>query len=117
MRGGPREYREYCQMKAAVVGVGAAVAASACCIGPVVFTLLGAGALSAASLKLVPYRPWLIGVTVALVGIGFSGAYRPPSPGCAADGTCTPQSQRTARILVWIAAVTAAVLIRKARRR
>jgi mercuric ion binding protein len=35
-------------MKAAVAGIGTAVAASACCIGPVVFTLLGADALSAA---------------------------------------------------------------------
>jgi mercuric ion transport protein len=51
-------------MKAAVAGIGAAVAAPACCIGPVVFTLLGAGALSAASLQLVPYRPWLVGLTV-----------------------------------------------------
>jgi hypothetical protein len=44
-------------MKSAVAGIGAALAASACCIGPVVFTLLGAGALSTASLTLVPYRP------------------------------------------------------------
>jgi len=43
-------------MKAAMARVGAALVTSACCIGPVVFTLLGAGALSAASLKLVPYR-------------------------------------------------------------
>jgi hypothetical protein len=35
-------------MKTAVAGIGAALAASACCIGPVGFTLLGAGALSAA---------------------------------------------------------------------
>lgn len=38
-------------MKAALTSVGAALAASACCIGPVVFSLMGAGALSAASTK------------------------------------------------------------------
>jgi mercuric ion transport protein len=54
-------------MKSAVVGIGAALAASACCIGPVVFTLLGAGALSAASLTLVPYRPWFIGATALIL--------------------------------------------------
>jgi mercuric ion transport protein len=98
-------------MKAAVAGIGAAVAASACCIGPVVFTLLGSGALSAASVRLVPYRPWLIGVTACLVGLAFYGAYRPASTECSADGTCSPQSTRMARILVWIAAGAAAVLI------
>ncbi len=98
-------------MKAAVVGIGAALAASACCIGPVVFTLLGGGALSAASLTLVPYRPWLIALTAIFVSVGFCGAYRPVPPDCSADGTCTRQSKRTARILMWIVAVSAAVLI------
>jgi hypothetical protein len=60
-------------MKTAVAGIGAALAASACCIGPVVFSLLGVGALSAASLKLVPYRPWFIGFTILLVGVVANG--------------------------------------------
>ena len=33
-------------MKAAFVGVGTALAASACCLGPVAFSLIGAGALA-----------------------------------------------------------------------
>ena len=94
-----------------LAGVGAALVASACCIGPVVFTLLGAGALSAASLKLVPYRPWFISFTVALVGLGFYGAYHASPAACATDERCRPQSKRLARILVWIAAVMAVVLI------
>jgi len=60
-------------MKSPVVAIGAALAASACCIGPVVFTLLGAGALSAASLTLVPYRPWFIGATGVIIAAGFYG--------------------------------------------
>jgi mercuric ion transport protein len=98
-------------MKVAIAGVGAALVASACCIGPVVFTLLGAGALSAASLKLVPYRPWFITFTVALVGLGFYRAYRPSPAACATHAGCRPQSTRIARLLVWIAAVMAVVLI------
>jgi mercuric ion transport protein len=98
-------------MKTAVVGVGAALAASACCIGPVVFTLLGAGALSAASLKLVPYRPWLIGATAMIIGVGFYSAYRPLRADCSADGACTPQSRRTARVVIWMAAIAAVVLV------
>jgi mercuric ion transport protein len=98
-------------VKTAVVGVGAALAASACCIGPVVFTLLGAGALSAASLELVPYRPWFMAATALIMGIGFYSAYRPLPDECSTDGVCTPRSRRAARIVMWIAAVAAVVLV------
>ncbi len=98
-------------MRSPVVAIVAALAASACCIGPVVFTLLGAGALSAASLTLVPYRPWFIGATGAIIAAGFYGAYRPMPTECSADAACTPQSRRTARRVMWIAAVVAALLV------
>lgn len=99
-------------MKTAMGVIGAAVAASACCIGPVVFSLLGAGALGAAATKLEVYRPWFVGLTLVLVGVAFYSAYRPAAnEGCAADGTCTPRSKRAAKIMVWIAAALAVLLI------
>ena len=98
-------------MKSAAVAVGAALAASACCIGPVVFTLLGAVALSSASLTLVPYRPWFLGATVVIIAAGFYGAYRPTPTECVAKGACAPQSRRTARRVMWIAAVVAVLLV------
>lgn len=99
-------------MKAAMGVIGAAVAASGCCIGPVVFSLLGAGALSAASVKLEAYRPWFLGLTLMLLGAAFYSAYRPAAnESCAADGTCTPTSKRGAKIIVWIAAAVAGLLI------
>ena len=99
-------------MKAAMGLVGAAVAASACCIGPVVFSLLGAGALGASAVKLEAYRPWFLGLTLVLLGVAFSSAYRPAAnESCAANGTCTPASRRTAKILVWMAAALAVLLI------
>jgi mercuric ion transport protein len=99
-------------MKAAIGVIGAAVAASACCIGPVFFSLLGAGALSAGSVKLEAYRPWFLGLTLVLVGAGFYSAYRPATnETCAADGACTPGSKRAARIMVWVAAALAVLLI------
>jgi len=98
-------------MKAAIAGIGAAVVASACCIGPVAFSLIGVGALGASAVKLEPYRPWFIGFTVLLVGVAFYGAYRPlPAESCA-DGVCSPRSRRVARALAWIAAIVAAILI------
>jgi len=99
-------------MKAAFGVIGAALAASACCVGPVVFSLLGAGALGAAAVKLEPYRPWFLGLTVVLLGAAFYGAY-----GAAGnqrgddDGVCRPASRRTARIMVWVAAITGALLV------
>jgi len=100
-------------MKAAMGVVGAAVAASACCIGPVVFSLVGAGALGASAVKLEAYRPWFLGLTLVLVGVAFFSAYRPAAnESCSAEGgTCTPASKRTAKIMVWIATALAVLLI------
>lgn len=100
-------------MKAALGAVGAAVAASACCIGPVVFSLLGAGALGASAVKLQAYRPWFVGLTVILLGAAFYSAYRPAvaQACCSRDGTCAPRSKRVAKILVWMAVLMAVLLI------
>jgi mercuric ion transport protein len=95
-------------VKTVVASVLAAAAASACCIGPVVAAVLGAGALGAASTRLEPYRPWLLGVTVVLLGAGFVSAYRREAE--CADGSCAPASRRSARIVLWIAAVVVALL-------
>ena len=98
-------------MKTAIGIISGAAAASACCIGPVAFSLIGAGALGASAVKLEPYRPWFIGFTVILVAMAFYGAYRPLSPEQCADSACTPRSRRPARVLAWLAGVGAAVLI------
>jgi mercuric ion transport protein len=98
-------------MKAALGGATAALVASACCIGPVVLSLLGAGAMGASAVALEPYRPWFIGLTVLLVGVAFYGAYRPlPADHCA-PGTCTSASRRPARMLAWAAAVLSAAAL------
>jgi len=98
-------------MKAAIGGIGAALVASACCVGPVAFSLIGAGALGASAVKVAPYRPWFIAFTVLLVGVAFYSAYRPLPAETCDDGVCSPHSKRTARVLAWIAAIIAAMLI------
>jgi mercuric ion transport protein len=98
-------------MKAALGAIGAAVGASACCIGPVAFSLAGVGALGASAVRLEPYRPWFIAITVACVGLALYGAHRPlPSAPCS-GGTCEPASRRRARIIAWLAAAIAAFVI------
>ncbi len=98
-------------MKLAVAAIGGALGASACCIGPVVLSLLGAGALGAAAVQLEPYRPWFISLTVLLVGAAFYGAYRPNQAETCEDEACTPRSRRTAKVLAWIVAASAAIVI------
>jgi mercuric ion transport protein len=94
-------------MKTAVAAVLAAGIASACCIGPVAFVILGAGAFGASLAVLEPYRPILLGLTAVLLGGAFYLAYRPASD-CDA---CSPASRRRTRIAVWIAAALTAALV------
>jgi mercuric ion transport protein len=99
------------RMKTAVASVVAALAASACCIGPVVFSLMGAGALSAASTKMEPYRPWFLAAAAVMLGGAFYTAYRPLAVDVCDAERCEPRSRTIARLLVWIAAIVAALLI------
>lgn len=98
-------------MKTTVGSVVAATVASACCLGPVVLSALGAGALGATAVALQPYRPLFLGLTVALLGAGFYTTYRPATREvCQADGSCNASSRRTARILLWVATVLVVLL-------
>jgi mercuric ion transport protein len=98
-------------MKAALGGIGAAFVASACCIGPVAFSLIGVGAVGASAVVLEPYRPWFIALTALLVASAFYHAYKPLPADACTDDRCPPQSRRIPRLLAWIAAIAAAVLI------
>jgi copper chaperone CopZ len=99
---------------ATVVGaVIAAIAASACCVVPAILALVGVSGIGAAA-ALEPYRPAFLGVTAALLGLGFYLSYRKPravtdgsDPGDAC-GCPAPRTRRAGRPLLWIAAVAVA---------
>ena len=100
-------------MKTGIGAVLAAVAASACCLGPVALSAVGAGALGAMATRLAPYRPWFLTLTAVLLGAAFYTTYRPTGAEtgcCAADGSCSPSSRRTARIILWVVTVAAVLL-------
>ena len=92
-------------MKTIVASVIAAVGASACCLGPFVLPLVGAGALGAAATQLEPFRPLLLGLTFVLLGSAFHVTYRRPRGRCATDGPCATSSNQTAKVVLWIATV------------
>jgi mercuric ion transport protein len=78
--------------------------ASACCLGPLIFAVLGIGGAG----LLEPYRPYFAGLTLGLLGLGFYFTYRAPRTSAAsgADGECAcehPRSSRVGRILLWLA--------------
>ena len=81
----------------------AAFAASACCIGPLVLTILGIGG-AASALALEPYRPYLLVITIVLLGTSFYMIYRRPARACAPGEACEmPTANRTAKVLLWVA--------------
>jgi mercuric ion transport protein len=98
-----------------LAGMGAAltaVAATLCCVGPAVVAIVGVGgAVAAASLK--PYRPLLIVMSMALLGLAFWLTYQPRAVRGSGAVVCPTRAGRMSRRIVWIATAVwlAAVLL------
>ncbi|MCA9672841.1 MAG: cation transporter [Myxococcales bacterium] len=84
-----------------------ALAASVCCIGPLVVAALGVGGAGLMH-KFAPYRPYLMVLTVVCLGVGFFLAYR---RGAQDDCGCDARPRRRRRrIGIWVATVAVAAL-------
>src|SRR5215831_12458691 len=86
----------------------AGLLASICCIGPVVLGAVGLGSLGFAA-ALAPLRPWFLGLSAALIALGFCLAYRPSGAQvCASGGACVrPASRRGQRVALWLVTILA----------
>lgn len=84
-----------------------ALAASSCCILPLVLVSLGLGGAWMGGLTaLAPYQPYFMALTVVLLAAGFRLAYRKPAAACGPEGECTrPGSGRMVKIALWSAAL------------
>src|SRR5712692_5430906 len=81
----------------------AAIVASLCCVGPVLFAVLGLGAFGAASL-FEAARPYLLVAAVLLLASGFYWTYFRKQPACAPGESCaTKPVSRAGRAGLWIA--------------
>ena len=90
---------------AAAGSVMSGILASACCIGPLVFALLGISGAAFAQ-KFEPFRPYLLVVTYALLGGAFYLTYRPRQPACGPGDACAnPRKNRFDRATLWVAAI------------
>ncbi|MCA1603332.1 MAG: cation transporter [Acidobacteria bacterium] len=83
----------------------AAIAASLCCIGPLLFVVLGLGAFGAAA-AFQTARPYLLGAAVLLLAFGFYRTYFRRASACAPGEACeTKRINRASRIGLWIASI------------
>ena len=107
--------------RASLVGaVVAAIAASACCLGPAILAIGGLSGVGLAA-TLAPYRPLVLGFAAALLGVGFYLSYRRPKlavgtgvtgpagdPACDSAGCAMPRAARAGRRMLWVSALLVA---------
>jgi len=88
-------------------GVLGALAASSCCILPLVLFSLGIGGAWIGNLTaLYPYKPYFVTITLLFLAAGFYLTYRKPKVACAQGSYCaSPASGRTLKIALWGATV------------
>ncbi len=96
----------------AVGGIVGALAASSCCILPLVLFSLGiSGAWIANLTALAPYKPYFAVGTIALLGYGYYLVYVRPKQACA-DGACArPLPNRVVKSSLWLATVLVIVAL------
>lgn len=95
------------QRLVAAGGILGALAASSCCILPLVLFGLGIGGAWMGNLTaLAPYQPYILAATVGLLGYGYYLVYWKPKAACADGAACaTPLPNRFVKLGLWTAAV------------
>lgn len=95
------------QKVAAAGGIVGALAASSCCILPVVLFSLGIGGAWIGNFtQLAPYQPYFIAGTLAFIGAGYWLVYRASKMACAEGDACArPLPNRFVKITLIAATV------------
>lgn len=96
----------------AVGGILGALAATSCCILPLLLFSVGiSGAWIANFTALAPYKPYVAAGTLALLGYGYYLVSVKPKQACA-DGSCArPLPNRFVKSSLWIATVLVAAAL------
>ncbi len=95
-----------------VAGGLSAIAASLCCLGPLVLLTLGVGGVWVGSLTAMePYRLYFAGGTLLFLVLTYRQLYR-VAPSCALDSGCADSSvQKRQRGLFWFVAALLLALL------
>lgn len=98
---------------AAVGGLIGAVAASSCCILPLVLFMLGISGVWIGNLAaLEPYQPYFLAATAAFLGVGYRLAYRRQNAACADGQACArPLPNRIIKLALWSATAIAGAAV------
>jgi len=101
------------QRLVAAGGMLGALAASSCCIVPLVLFSLGiSGAWLGNLTALAPYQPIFVAITLGFLGTGFYLVHLRPRRACAGGDTCArPLPNRIAKAGLWLATVLVAAAI------
>lgn len=95
---------------AALLPAGAAFLSASCCV-PLGLGVLGLG--SATLSQITPLRPYLLLLTLFLLGLAFHQAYKPNPAGaaCGPGVSCAqPEGRKGQRIFLWIITVVSLLL-------
>ena len=95
------------QRLVAVGGILGAIAASSCCVIPLILFSLGIGGAWIGNLTaLAPYKPLFVAGTAGLLGYGFYLVYWKPRRACGDGAACaSPIPNRLVQLALWIATV------------
>lgn len=98
------------QRLVALGGIFGAIAASSCCIIPLILFSLGIGGAWIGKLTaLAPYKPLFVTGTVGVLGYGYYLVYWKPRQACADDAACARSiPSRLVQIALWSATVLVA---------
>ncbi|MDA1100125.1 MAG: mercuric transporter MerT family protein [Proteobacteria bacterium] len=94
-------------------GILGAIAASSCCILPLVLFSLGIGGAWIGNLTaLAPYQPIFVVITLGFLGYGYWLVYRKPKADCAEGAACArPLPSRIVKLSLWLATALVAAAI------
>lgn len=88
-----------------IAGALAAIAASVCCVAPLLLLALGIGGAWVGNLTAMePYRPLFIGLTLLFLGLALRQLYLVPQV-CASGTPCVdPRTRKRQRLVFWVVA-------------
>jgi mercuric ion transport protein len=91
----------------AAVGVIGAILASTCCVVPLLLVMLGiSGAWIANLTALEPYKPYVAGIALIFISLGFRQVYFKAKPACVDGAYCAkPQSAVITKTALWLSIV------------
>jgi mercuric ion transport protein len=97
---------------AVISGILGAIAASSCCVLPLAFVSVGvSGAWIGNLTALAPYQPYILALTLVMLGYGFYCVYRRSRAACSETNCERPLPSRAVKLGLWVGAILVVVAL------